>query len=660
MIKKFNDLSLFWKILFLLISNLLFFVIVFQFILSQQIEELLLNERKKNLKEKVLVVVQMSSAILEKYQQGIVNKQEAEKEIIFILSKLTPSENEYYFIFDDKNKMIYHPDAKLRGTDISKLKDINGKFIIQEIQEKLKDKNEAFTEYYWQKLDFKTIAPKITYSFKIPDTNWIIASGIYIDDLKNEVRTILNKIYFYLFLILIISVTMTYFFVMLLTKRLKKSKNIYDNIQKGNFLLQEETYYKDEFGLLEQALYKTIDYISNIFDKIIPISIRLEQSAKNLKNVSVNTKSSVENQYKNFEQISAAVEETSVTIGEISKLLNETSLESTNSMEECNKTLDISKDTSQIINKINELFKNLLRQFESIQNRFNNIQNVISLLNEISRQTNLIALNASIEAAKRGEQGSRFTVIAEEIRKLSLNSRESTKEISSLINSITEDINNYKNQIEGFGDDVTLAVENFQKLERFLKNVVQAFQNINIKINQLATSTEELSTASKDVAKNVEMNLTETEKILQLSEKTSNLAVELVEILEELRNSTVNIKTKSYNKFIFDLAKTDHEIFVDKIQGFLEDKIKLSLQEVSEYTKCRFGKWYYSEESKNFQNFIEFKQIEEPHKKVHELAKKAYESKNQNNIQEAKEYFNQMLNESKNVIFFLEKLKEHI
>ncbi|GIX41803.1 MAG: hypothetical protein KatS3mg129_1536 [Leptospiraceae bacterium] len=256
--------------------------------------------------------------------------------------------------------------------------------------------------------------------------------------------------------------------------------------------------------------------------------------------------------------------------------------------------------------------------------------------------------------------GSRFSVIAEEIRKLSMNSKESMKEISLLINKILENINNFKDQIDHFGNDVNLAVDNFQQLHIVLNNVVQAFRNINIKISQLASSTEELSTASKEIARNVEMNLNETEKILHLSENTSNSAKDLLEILDELRNTTMNIKTKSYNNYIFDLAITDHEIYLNKIEEFIQDKINLSKEEISEYTKCRFGKWYYSDDSLQFRDKIEFRLIEEPHKKVHELAKKIYELKNQNQLKETEEYYQEILKESQKIMELLIQLKTSI
>ncbi|GIX41802.1 MAG: hypothetical protein KatS3mg129_1535 [Leptospiraceae bacterium] len=404
MLKKINNLPLFWKIFFLLLINFGFFIIIFQFFLIQQIENYYLEERKQNLKEKVIMAAQISDSIVDKYRKGLIEKNEAEQEIISIFSKVTPSENEYYFIFDQNNRMIYHPDENLKGKDISNLKDIKGKLIIKDIQEKLKENNEAITDYYWQKPNSNIIAPKITYAYKIPNTNWIIASGIYLDDLKNTVLHLTKKIYYYLAMIFVISIIISYWLIFMITRRLKKSRFLYEKVQKGNFILKEENFYNDEFGLLQQALYKTIDYISSIFDKIIPLSLKLEDNAKNLKDVSKKTRDSVEVQYKNFEQISASVEETSVTIREISKLLNETSLESTNSMEICNKTLSVSKETNQIIEKIHQLFIELSKQFIVIQKDSTDIQKVLELLNEMANQTNLISLNASIEAAKSGNQ----------------------------------------------------------------------------------------------------------------------------------------------------------------------------------------------------------------------------------------------------------------
>ncbi len=536
--------------------------------------------------------------------------------------------------------MKYHPNPKLIKTDVSKLKDEQGNFILIDLLNQLQFANEAFTEYRWNKPDSNIIAKKITFAYK--NDNWIIASGIYVDDIENQIRALTNKIYIYSTVIFLIGILITFVLVIFITRTIKHAQEVFHNIQQGNYNIRYQKVSNDEIGLLYQSLYQVIENISKIFDKIIPVSIKLEETIQNLNTISNVFQNSMEIQHKNFSQISASTEETSVTIDEISRLIQQTNKESTDSMQLCNNTLSISDKTNQLLENTNQIFINLKQHFMDIQKSSKEIEEILNIIREISNQTNLIALNASIEAAKSGERGSRFSVIAEEIRKLSMNSRDSILQISNTIQKIIIRINEFTEQIQNFESDFSITKENINKLNEVLKTVIHSFQKINLSINQFASATEELNVASRDIAKNIEMNLLESEKVLQQSNQIVDLNGQLTEIIESLRMATMGIKTKSYNRFIFDIAKTDHLVWVEYIVQFLKNKKNLKENELANHYQCRFGKWYYSSDSNEFKNYEVFKQIEEPHKKIHEIGSEIVKLKNQGKSKEAWEKFEEL------------------
>ncbi|MCS7205661.1 MAG: cache domain-containing protein [Leptospiraceae bacterium] len=612
-----------------------------------------------SLKEKVTLSHQMIERIYQQYEKGEITQSEAKKLAINLISRLESSKNEYFFIFDDEYLMIYHINPKLQGTNVKELTDINGKKLIQEMLKQTQEKNEALVDYYWNKPQSEIIAHKFTYAKRFEPWKWNIATGVYVDDVEERFKEYTNKMYLNLIIIFILSLVAFYIFITFIRKNLKIVEKIQENLEKGIFILPKMKVSNDEIGLLQNSIIKATEHISKLFDRIMPSSIMVENVSYDLKCLSNELKESIQNQHQHFEQISASIEETSVTINEIAKIIQETSRDSSDAMNLVNNTIAMLNETSKTINKIFNLFEDLNHQFDNIQKNSQNVEDILKIIQEIANQTNLIALNASIEAAKSGEKGSRFSVIAEEIRKLSQNSKESSQQIAQTIKDITNSIINFRDQIHNFGNDIIQTKSNFDKFNQILQKLITSFQNINLKISHFASSLEELNVASKDITKNVEINLSESEKILKLSEKSKELNLKLTEALDDFREATKGIKTANYNKYIFDLAKTDHIIFKDKVENFIDGSIQMSEHQLSDYTQCRFGKWYYGDDSTSYRHLKEFSEIEEPHKNFHNLCKEIYHHVKRKEISKARELFNQVESESKKVIEYLDKLKSY-
>ncbi len=232
-----------------------------------------------------------------------------------------------------------------------------------------------------------------------------------------------------------------------------------------------------------------------------------------------------------------------------------------------------------------------------LNERADAIGNIINLINGISEQTNLLALNAAIEAARAGEQGRGFAVVADEVRSLSLKTSEATKEIS----------------------------EEVMRIQQGAREVAE-------RINELASNSSSLTSAGE-------------------------VMVEAMgQIIDASRQMEETVSSSSLRSFV-EVAKVDHLVFKFNIYRMVAGQKSPELDGIVDHALCRLGKWYYNGEGVScFSALPGYSALEEPHKQVHQYGRAAVEAYQNGDYELAVESLQRMEEASMQVIDSLEKM----
>lgn len=355
-----------------------------------------------------------------------------------------------------------------------------------------------------------------------------------------------------------------------------------EKISVGDFPPKITEDYKGDFNIIKQNLNRLIEVNINIVSTFELISngdltIRLEQRSENDKLIkSINNLAqsmssliyqiaqSVEHTASSAYQLAAnadnmkisAIEQDTQT-NEVASAVEEMSRTSVENSNTSSKTAEVaqrnsiiandgSKVVEQTINKMKDIANVVLDSTKNVQQLGESSQKIgaiISVIDDIADQTNLLALNAAIEAARAGEQGRGFAVVADEVRKLAERTTDATKQIALMINNIQKETDFVVNAMNKGSEEVQNGISLADTAGNSLNQVVSSSQDVMGMINQIVASSEEQAATSEQIAKNV---LT----ISQVTRESTNRIEEIASVSEQLSKLTYNLK-EIVNKFKF-------------------------------------------------------------------------------------------------------------
>jgi len=289
----------------------------------------------------------------------------------------------------------------------------------------------------------------------------------------------------------------------LIVAPLRSVIHVAQQIAAGDLSGTVEVTRRDEIGQLMQAMQQMGAGLSSIVSGLQSGIEQLATSAQSLSAVTEQTNLEVSSQKEETEQVATAMNQMTATVHDVARNAEEAALAAQTADGKVESGQQVVRQSMARIEQLADSATSASTSIESLSAEIQNIGTVLSVIKSVAEQTNLLALNAAIEAARAGEQGRGFAVVADEVRALAKRTQQSTEEIERLVSALRSAAQSSVQQIQSSGELVKLAVSDALQTESALGSIAAAVSLIQQMNQQIAAAAEEQSSVAEEINRSV-------------------------------------------------------------------------------------------------------------------------------------------------------------
>ncbi|MEF7496993.1 methyl-accepting chemotaxis protein [Lysinibacillus sphaericus] len=556
-------------------------LIILGYLSYQQSKSNLESVGKENLRNSVEMTIAMIEQFNQEVEAGNLTLEEAQEKVkVAILGKkdnegkrpinknIKLGENGYIFVVDQKGNSIAHPN--IEGNNVWDEQDDNGVKYMQEIIAK-GNEGGGFVFYSWPLPNSDQLENKGVYAETDPYWGWVIGASTYLADFNKPAASILKLTMIVIGVAIIIGVLVIWQYASSMAKPINRVVQAMERFAEGD-LTQESMSIrsKDEIGKLANAMNQMQSKLKDMIHNIAQASDLITTSSKELSQSANEVNMGAEQVAITMNELASGAEGQAHHSNELTSLmerftadLRETNQYGEHIHQSSFEVLGLTNEGSQLMTssnsqmkKIDSIVQNAVEKVKNLDAQAQEISKLVVVIKDIANQTNLLALNAAIEAARAGEHGKGFAVVADEVRKLAEQVGYSVNDITTIVTNIQQDFDVVTSSLEDgyqevkdgttqikatsetfttISDSINDVVESVQLISKNLSKVTDDGQKMNSAIQEIAAVAEESAAGVEQTTATTEQTSSSMEVMAGKSAQLSTLAIELKTLVAQFK-----------------------------------------------------------------------------------------------------------------------------
>lgn len=460
--------------------------------------------------DKLSALADAAVTIVDKYyqesQQGQLTEQQAKTRAIEALDNLRYSGNEYYFTLNRQGIMVQHPFAKkLVGTNVLPIKDPDNVQLFQKMLDVTAAKEKGTVSYMWNRPKADAPSPKMSMVKRFEPWGWVIGTGIYVDDIDEELQRFITNNSIIFLIVWLPVLLLLYIISRSVTTPLRQTINAMKNIATGDgdLTLRITSQSRDELAELAQYFNVFIEKIQQVVNSVNQSVNQSQHLASDLATIANEANDMTQAMQQETQSVATAINEMAMTATEVANNAQLAADNTTDADHQADRTTVVVSNTIDNINRLSQELETTAEEAQELQSRSSQIDHILDAITAIAEQTNLLALNAAIEAARAGEAGRGFAVVADEVRTLASRTQQSTQEIGKIIDAIRHTIGQVNASVSRAQSQSRDTVTQTGEVVQALDSIKLAIQQISDMNGQIASATDEQSSVIAELNMNI-------------------------------------------------------------------------------------------------------------------------------------------------------------
>ena len=507
------------------------------------------NEMERMKLQEISHLVDVAEGVMIDYQKrvktGELTEAQARSALLERVSAMTYGQyNDYVWVHDSKMNMLAHPSPKLRGSNLGQLKDVNGKQFFSLLNAEALATGESYMPYYWNRPGSELPQPKITYVRYNAEWDWLIGTGVYVDDIDALFIDSLKTLGAISFVVLLLLMIVGWFITNSITRPLDATVNAMREIGSGDgdltVRLSEQG--RDEVTELAQHFNAFTNKIQHLVTEVKNSVDLVAAAAGQMSSASEQAFHNQERQVQETDQVATAMNEMSASFLDVARNASDASTAATTTDKSTTEGRTNVEAATAAIARLAHQVHESTEVIHQLSNDSSNIGTVLDVIRSVSDQTNLLALNAAIEAARAGEAGRGFAVVADEVRSLASRTHESTEEINSMVTQLQARADQAVNAMAASLKETEQTVTAVESTTGSLNSIASAVEHIRDMNHQIASAAEQQAAVAEEINHNIVRLVQLTEANASATEQTRVSSNDLAGLSEHLKQQIAQFK----------------------------------------------------------------------------------------------------------------------